>query len=410
MGTRGGPRVGVNNTAAVAAIAWLHAARDRYDSGFTRHVFGQAGALTTDTVRFDGDWLEVTLTPNSTLSCPRQRRQGCGEMTAPHAASFDLGGSVALFDEISSYAIMLADKTHRPGTTITLSAHRVPAPLPLPCDTSRSCSTTSNEAHASVAGGSTPSGRPRARKGRTGRDPTAGANAVGENREGKSTANSHGGHSDNRVVVRARVAKCGRTVGFATCELRTVDDVLLMVGEHIKYLPMPMFWNWTVGLCQDLTSLDWVLRLADTLHLVQPNTTVGVVEKSTTVYTLDDVTIDSAVTTKGSTTQIATATLRCSADHMNPMGIPHGGMVAMVLGEVGWLAACGGSRSCGAASSATAPRMARSMDVRYLSPTPRRFVVRAVATRTQQTTRVQVSVRPTEGQSSRVTTEATIFY
>jgi acyl-coenzyme A thioesterase PaaI-like protein len=324
-------------------VVSLHRARDNHDPGFGRLVFGgRAGALTHETVRWspaDGGWLEVVIRLPSSLRSPRE---GWGVHPDPRGAGGEdgrlgIGGALALFDEVSSYAIMLKDWTHRPGSTISLVAHRA----------------TGSAASA------------------------VGLHGINDNNtDGDDDDDDAAGWFTDRVVVRAHATKCGKTIGFARCELVTESGALLFIGEHTKYLlptsfAMSVLWDWTVGWCRSLGSIDWpgLSSAAARLGLIGRVAPQGAGGPSAELYSLSGVT--SSTTAAGQT--LVEATVQCERHHLNPLGVVHGGFVTVVLGEMGWLAAAIHRRS--AVSDVVS---AQSFVVRFLSGTSKRF--RVVAT------------------------------
>lgn len=344
---------------AVNEVVWIQNTRDVYDGGFFRHLFGRPNALGAQSVRVVKDGtLEVTMIPPAALRCPQR---GWGVVPDPPTPTLGLAAALALFDEVSSMAIVLVDKTHRAGTTITLSAHAV-------------------DGHEQAAG-KVPAHH-------------------------SSSAMSTQDAATHAVTVCAKVTKCGRTIGFAACELRGPNGELWMVGEHIKFLPTSVVWDWTVGWCRSLSSLDWVIRLGSSAGLI--NKTKSAWPSGDSVFTLDGATCEKGGPADGVGSSVVTASVSCTTAHLNPLGAVHGGLVAMALGEVAWLAAS--SRGSGSTITTGVP-VARSMNVSYFSPTPRRFVVRAVAIPTADVSGgclVKATVRADGRPDGRSTAEATL--
>eukprot|EP00041_Stephanoeca_diplocostata_P015826 m.303815 g.303815 ORF g.303815 m.303815 type:complete len:350 (-) comp20170_c0_seq14:1849-2898(-) len=152
------------------------------NGGFSKHLQLE---FNKDTVFITADgWLEVRYeVPKSLCSTSSYHQQNAAESgTAREDACLPLCTVLALFDDISTYSIILADRTQRAGASLSLDARMLG-----------------------------PSIKP------------------GE-----------------EVIFRSFAAKVGKVVGFADCQVvRMVDNEkeVIAEGRHVKYLPMGILWD-----------------------------------------------------------------------------------------------------------------------------------------------------------------------
>lgn len=242
------------------------------------------------------------------------------------SSSVDLSAILAVFDEVSSWTFFDADRTHRPGVSVHLSA----------------VARWSTSQDLTTMGG--------AKNGTSLRPPV-----VGEPLD---------------VVVSA--PQCGRNLGFVSVELRRGNSVLA-TGKHVKSLPMPGLGPgkripWDFVFAPMLGDLP--IQLLHRLEQHDTSAPKEVEEESASKWfaALQGVPTDESIRPLGNvdyTRATYEAALVTTEAQLNGVGTTHGGFQAM-LAEAGvrWAR---GQHASKTAASAVNSRPLRAMSVSYLS-------------------------------------------
>jgi len=242
------------------------------------------------------------------------------------STSIDLSAVLAVFDEVSSWSFFDADRTHRPGVSVHLSA----------------------VAHWSTSPAATSNGG--AKNGTPVRPPE-----VGEPLD---------------VVVSA--PQCGRNLGFVSVELRRGNSVLA-AGKHVKSLPMPGLGPgkripWDFVFAPMLGDLP--IQLLHKLEQQVDTSKVGEMDDSASKWFagLRGMPTNEAMQPLHNVDEnraIYEAALVTSEAQLNGVGTTHGGFQAM-LAEAGvrWARE---QRANASTTSAVNSRTLRALSVNYLS-------------------------------------------